>query len=431
MRPFNIITEKNPLRIKFIPTPAQSSFQGEGIGEFSFKNRSDYFRDLTNMMIFDNKTREMVMTEDGVKYAMRREKNIVGEVDGTYIGENGKRYSFYEAFYTLIGKCEIKSHPDLIVKFPQLTEGGIIVAACQTHLNPNDRLNRQVKHTQRTELKPDGTFSFDNIPLGSECSVKAVFLDERGDIGLPSEYTCPEEKGDIYTFNRGDGRYIIQDDDGDNDTLIFGIGITKDDLFTAFEGNDSLIVGIKEGGKKSLDNPDLITIENFRWFDSPSYGMIENFVFEDGTRLGLDGILSLLGTDGNDHIRWRTTILNINTGDGDDFVSAFHNSNTIEGGKGDDTLLGSNITYIFNRGDGRDTIGGIGGTHRVLFGKGITSDDILMRIDGEFLIIALNEDGKEFAELSDMIKTQDYERLTLEFSDGTTINVAEALEKQK
>jgi hypothetical protein len=437
MNPFNVITYKNPLRIKLIPTPAVNAFQGEGSGSFSFlkiraqrDDNSDHYRDITGMMRFDNKTRELVMTEEGLRYAMRREKNIVGEVDGTYIGENGKGYLFDEAFYTLIGKCNIKNPPDLMVKFPQLSAGDIITSICQTHIN-----SRLAIHTRRTELKPDWTFSFDDIPLGSECSVKAVFLDERGDIGLPSEYICPEEKGDVYTFNRGDGRYTIQDEDGDNDTLVFGKGIKKDDLFTAFEGNNNIIVGIKEGGKKSLDNPDLITIENFRssvYGDFLSYGMIENFVFEDGTRLGLDGIISLLGTDGNDRIIWRT-VLNINTGDGDDLVVApSGGDNILEGGRGNDELYGmnGNDTYIFNIGDGKDIIG-VSGSDRILFGKGITSDDIIIRMDGEFLVIALNEDGKEFEELSDTIKSRTYKYLTLEFSDGTTINVTEELEKQK
>jgi hypothetical protein len=247
-------------------------------------------------------------------------------------------------------------------------------------------------------------------------------------------------EGDIrvYTFNRGDGQRTITRNRFDNDTLIFGEGIKKSDIFTAFERERDLIVGIKDGEKKTLLNHDLLKIRDFSSRGRRLWGYIENFVFEDGTRLGLDGIMSLLGTDGNDSIDWGG-VLNINTGDGNDYVHSYHGGNTIEGGKGDDTLIGEGTggnTYIFNKGDGKDTIDSILATRetrsdRVLFGKDITRGDILTCMDGESLLIALKEDRKDFYELSDTIKAKSYKNLTLEFSDGTVQNLDEESEKQR
>ncbi len=78
-------------------------------------------------------------------------------------------------------------------------------------------------------------------------------------------------------------------------------------------------------------------------------------------------------------------------------------ADTLEGGTGNDTLNGSNLadTYRFNRGDGSDTITD-SGTHstsnaayidKIVFGEGISEQDVWLSRSGNHLLIDLMGDG--------------------------------------
>ena len=71
---------------------------------------------------------------------------------------------------------------------------------------------------------------------------------------------------DTYLFNRGDQNEIIQETGGESDTLLFGEGITKEDLWF-HQRNNSLVVTI-------ADTNDDITVED--WY-SGSSNQIDEF----------------------------------------------------------------------------------------------------------------------------------------------------------
>jgi Ca2+-binding RTX toxin-like protein len=257
--------------------------------------------------------------------------------------------------------------------------------------------------------------------------------------GKGNDYLSGGGGNDTYIFNRGDGRDIVYDISGE-DKIVFGEGITKDDLYAKFDGNYNIIIGIKEDGKTFSELSDWITMEGFRSFYSLNNGQIEKFVFSDGTELTLVGIISLLGTEGNDVISWRESAVNINTGNGNDTVESGDYDDTLAGGKGNDILSGGggNDTYIFNRGDGQDIIYDTSGDDKITFGEGITKDDLyaVFKYDPPYsdysLIIAIKEEGKSFAELADMIQISKFRQAagvgsgrieSIEFSDGTVITL--------
>jgi len=82
-----------------------------------------------------------------------------------------------------------------------------------------------------------------------------------------------DSNDDMYYFNKGDGRDWYQDQGG-NDTIKFGNGITKSNLHFAHSGDNLLIT--------FNNSPDSINIDN--WFLGSQY-YIENFDFADGTHL--------------------------------------------------------------------------------------------------------------------------------------------------
>jgi Ca2+-binding RTX toxin-like protein len=229
---------------------------------------------------------------------------------------------------------------------------------------------------------------------------------------------------------------MITDGSGFN-RIVFGEGITADDLYMRQDGYLDLIIAIKEDGKTFDECPDKIRIRNHSSDYYKNYRM-GALVFADGTVLNLTGMMNLLGTEGNDVINWTTTELNINGTGGDDTITTGNFSDTIAGGKGNDTLNGGggDDTYIFNRGDGTDTITDNNGFNRIQFGEGITADDLYMKQDGYDLIIALREDGKTFEEFADKIRlkynSNNYARYrmvvgALVFADGTVLNATDMM----
>jgi Ca2+-binding RTX toxin-like protein len=153
--------------------------------------------------------------------------------------------------------------------------------------------------------------------------------------------------------------------------------------------------------------------------------------------LDLAGIASLQGTNEADNISWFPSALTIDAGDGDDVVNGSTFADTISGGKGNDILNGNwgSDTYKYNVGDGSDIIYETGGEEDIiLFGGSITFSDLVARIDGVNLIIAVMERGGAFDKLTDRITIRKYTVITahkietLKFSDGTHYALGKVLD---
>ncbi|EIF50430.1 calcium-binding protein, partial [Sulfurovum sp. AR] len=272
---------------------------------------------------------------------------------------------------------------------------------------------------------------------------------------------------DTYIYNRGDGKDTIYDDyrygsnnqyqgNGGLDTLVFGLGIVKEDLAVKAEGSD-LIIALKEVGVLFEDLTDVIRIKD--WLNVEN--RVEKLLLADGTQLSLDEIQG--GTEGDDYLIFGNDDVSVNalggddrivTGDGNDVIDggegndiinsaagddtlsggagndtidAGTGNDTITGGAGDDTLRGGigHDTYLFNRGDGLDEILDMAGTDVLRFGVGITKDDLIVKQDKYDLIVSIKEVGKNFNELSDSIIISDWFKVnnnieTFEFADGTS-----------
>ncbi|KQT01632.1 hypothetical protein ASG42_26855 [Rhizobium sp. Leaf391] len=183
---------------------------------------------------------------------------------------------------------------------------------------------------------------------------------------------------DIYFYSRGDGADTIidtgsDDDDGGirytsnpsgpdkvGDWLVFGAGITMDDLtFDAVGGN--IIIGIGENGdlsKRPIELDDHITLTGM-----DGENRLERFLFSDGFSLDVVDDMSGVdfGTNGTD---------DLDDGDGDHFMSGGAGNDELSGGDGTDVLIG---------GAGNDSLSG-GDSEDYLFGG--SGDDIMNGGDG-------------------------------------------------
>ncbi len=123
---------------------------------------------------------------------------------------------------------------------------------------------------------------------------------------------------------------------------------------------------------------------------------------DDALKGGMKSDL-IRGGDGNDWLGGNGGDDRIYGDRGNDFVYGHAGNDMLAGGKGDDLLMGGAgddrlegnqgaDTYVFRLGDGHDTIdncGGAGDADRLVFGDGITLEDLCFVRDGDDLVIQL------------------------------------------
>ena len=99
---------------------------------------------------------------------------------------------------------------------------------------------------------------------------------------------------------------------------------------------------------------------------------------------------------------------------------------TLQSGKGHDSIF-------FRRGDGRDVIQDAGGLDKLVFAQDIAKSDVLYRLNRNMdLVIAINEEGKRFEELSDRVTLVNWMKAEnrierIEFGDNQTLTLNEVL----
>ena len=228
--------------------------------------------------------------------------------------------------------------------------------------------------------------------------------------GTPDEFTASAgndlligfDGGDIYRFELGSGQDTIHDQSkypqtfvsgllgyswDDNDTIIFGEGITPTDITFTHLANYDLVINVA-GSTDTLTiknqfkglKLDLFDLLGVAWFDR-----IEKFKFTNGAVLAWEEVLRRVTTGGT----------------GNDNLYGAWSKDTLDGKAGNDFLNGRDDgdTYLFGRGDGQDTINDIpdyliGATPDTLqFKAGVAVTDVLFRRDGETLDLIANIKG--------------------------------------
>ncbi|MEI3550069.1 MAG: calcium-binding protein [Alphaproteobacteria bacterium] len=245
-------------------------------------------------------------------------------------------------------------------------------------------------------------------------------------IGGKGNDTLKGEGGnDTYIWNLGDGFDYINDSN-DNNIIEFGEGITLENLtFERSNENDStygydLYIFVNGDRNQGL--------QLYYFFGSSSY---QNFTlkFADGSTTPLTTDISLsqlpevnltLNGTADDDI--------LTGGTGHDIINAGDGYNDITGGQGNDTITGGydRDTYYYNLGDGFDTITDPNGKDQIIFGEGISKDDLTLRRNGNDLWLIINDDLTQGMKLVNFFASDDNKIETLKFSDNSSINLATA-----
>ena len=192
--------------------------------------------------------------------------------------------------------------------------------------------------------------------------------------------------GDTYRFNVGDGADTIRDHLDNlftdrNDTVVFGEGISADDIVITRYGSESnsvhLAIGAT-GDSVSIEQQFAYTTIALKEFE------VERFSFDDGTLWTANDLrlhyLAQVQTSGNDN------------------VLGFWTDDQIEGGSGNDVLRGwdGSDTYRFDLGFGVDEIRefvdnvSFEDDDAVIFGAGLVSTDAVFTRNGDDLTISFD-----------------------------------------
>lgn len=236
--------------------------------------------------------------------------------------------------------------------------------------------------------------------------------------GKGEDYLSGKSGNDIYYFNKGDGNNVVKENcyKGERNIIVFGKGVSKDDLIIRRENYNDVSLSI-------IGTDDKIIIRN-QISIRPS---ISKVYFQNGEFIDSDYITAEFSkpTENADYIALQGDGAEVNALGGNDEVYGSDGDDKIYGGKGDDKLSGrgGNDNYYYNLGDGNDTIEDYGGENYINFGSSIKPSDInIRRISKDDIAIFIGD-----AKLV-LIRQVDYGyKNNLKFADGTIISTDEIL----
>ena len=198
---------------------------------------------------------------------------------------------------------------------------------------------------------------------------------------------------DVYIWNVGYGNDIIKNDTGGYDKIILGNSIGASDVRLSNSGGFKIYIGSET----------ISLVSQFYNSDTN----IEELVFNDGTVTSLTHDITLEGTSAGEVVS--------GVRDSNDVLFGYGGNDTLYGSSGDDT-------YVWNVGDGNDVISDWDGNDKILFGENIDQSNVRVEhLGGEDLFIHINI---EKITIRDHMNGTNEEIETLEFADGSTINIA-------
>jgi Ca2+-binding RTX toxin-like protein len=206
--------------------------------------------------------------------------------------------------------------------------------------------------------------------------------------GTGSDYLSGAAGNDTYLFASGDGNDTILDGDvtaGNSDTLRF-TNLNQADVSFSRDLSSLFVTDTKSGN--------IITVQNFFTEATAGEGIIENFVFADGSTLTSDEVTTQLVTpdDGNDFLVGTEYMDTIEAFGGNDVVRAQAGDDTVFGGAGDDVLYGGEGDDALVGNDGDDTVFGENGNDLLFGGAGV---DILNGGYGDDIYFYNRGDGND------------------------------------
>lgn len=230
---------------------------------------------------------------------------------------------------------------------------------------------------------------------------------------------------DTYIYNLGDGFDIINDSYGAGDKIFFGEGIKFEDLSFSYDGSDITINinGDKTQGmiiKNGLNEYNRIELIEFS--DGRKYDIVGKFILGNVDIKNIDSDNRVIGNEEDNYLSFYDGKNYVDGGAGNDTILTGNGNDIIIGGIGNDNLHGGygDDIYVYNLGDGYDEIFDSNGRDRLVFGEGISYQDLIFRSENSSLYIMIKGDENQGIKITNFFYGGDYKIEYLEFADGST-----------
>ncbi|MEK7345847.1 MAG: calcium-binding protein [Pseudomonadota bacterium] len=179
-------------------------------------------------------------------------------------------------------------------------------------------------------------------------------------------------------------RDVYGEVDGGIDTLMFGVGISIQDLVLSRSG-DNMVVTLRAIDNENTLSTDSVTVEG--WADQKN--RVENFSFVDGNTLDFSQIIhGQNGMSGNDTFTGTSEGDFLSGGGGNDTLTGNAGKDVLVGGSGDDRIDGGADKDLLFAGAGNDTLSGGEADDYLIADAGNdmldggNGDDVLAGMDG-------------------------------------------------
>jgi Ca2+-binding RTX toxin-like protein len=179
-------------------------------------------------------------------------------------------------------------------------------------------------------------------------------------------------------------RDVYGEVDGGIDTLMFGVGISIQDLVLTRAG-DNMVVTLRATDNENALSSDSVTVEG--WADQKN--RVENFSFVDGNTLDFSQIINgQNGMSGNDTFTGTSEGDFLSGGGGNDTLAGNAGKDVLVGGSGDDRIDGGADKDLLFAGAGNDTLSGGEADDYLIADAGNdmldggNGDDVLAGMDG-------------------------------------------------
>ena len=197
----------------------------------------------------------------------------------------------------------------------------------------------------------------------------SLYAHEQGSLlvgGHGNDWLIGSYGNDVYLFASGHGTDTIRELNG-TDRIKFGEGITQDQITIKRDENFNLVFSLNTGESLVVQNAfdqrgelNNAAIESVEFYDESVWDLtrINTEIIKNSLPIGASRLV--IGTDERETL------------------SGSNGSDIFEGKKGNDSLIGKagDDTYIFNKGDGYDVLEDEAGSNTIIFGAGITQNDI-------------------------------------------------------
>jgi Ca2+-binding RTX toxin-like protein len=274
----------------------------------------------------------------------------------------------------------------------------------------------EVRGTNAPEISSGTTLDDTIYGFGGNDSLQGFAGNDTLVGGAGIDWLWGGDGNDTYRFDLNHGQDILRESGG-FDQIVYGAGISVDDIHVSNLSGSAVLTNTK--------TEDSINIHNH--FDVPD-PQIDRVVFADGTIWYPWKLLQLSNraTDLDDGITGDEAANILSGLAGDDTLEGMGGNDRLIGGQGDDVLYGGegSDTYYFESGFGQDTIyvyssdsrSEPGDFDQIVFGAELPPQDVVLRKQGNDLVIELGEDS---VRVFNQFSYNFYQIGRVKFDDGT------------